>query len=178
MLHYRCLIMEVALFLTKNKLKMYKYSGLVEEVIVVILEGYSSVEATEKVMKKNVQSGIHKFMLAGDWTEIMNRAGSKASYIIRNKQLDGSLKRVPKKIIRKLSDQYGSDSSTGDRLYGKKLTIYQKMEIEFKRLNAVMKNESKALNKLIRKFDVNIANPLDTTTKAFYKLLNDLKRKK
>lgn len=157
---------------------MYKYADLVAEVITVILDGYSSEEATEKVMKQKMQHKAYKFLLASDWTEIMNRAGSKASYIIRNRELDGSLARVPKKITRKLSDQHGKNSSMADKLYGKKLTIYEKMSMEFKQLNALMKNESKALNKLIRKFDVNIANPMDTTTKAFYKLLNDLKSKK
>ncbi|PCI34932.1 MAG: hypothetical protein COB60_05275 [Flavobacteriaceae bacterium] len=157
---------------------MYKYADLVEEVIAVILDGYSSVEATEKVMKKKLQIEVHKFMLASDWTEIMNRAGSKASYIIRNRQLDGTLQRVPKKLVRKHQTQEGDSYKMGGNLYGKKLNIYQKMEMEFKRLNAVIKNESQALNKLIRKFDINIANPEDSNTKAFYKLLNNLKTKK
>lgn len=158
---------------------MYRYSTLVEEVIVVILEGYSSEEATEKVMKAMKEKDAFVSMLPGDWTEIMNRAGSKASYIIRNRELEGTLQRVPKRIVRKLSDpKKQKNYAMGDDIYGTKLTIKEKMKLEFMKTNALLKNESKALNRLIRKFDVNIASPNDTKTKAFYNLLNDLKSKK
>jgi len=160
-------------------IKIYRYSNLVEEVMSVILEGYSSEEATEKVMMS--MKGTHAFtsMLSGDWTEIMNRAGSKASYIIRNRELEGTLKRTPKRIVRKLSDsKMQKGYAMGDDIYGTKLTIKEKMKLEFSKVNALMKNESKALNMLIRKFDVNITSPNDAKTKAFYNLLNDLKNKK
>jgi len=159
--------------------KMYRYSNLVEEVISVILEGYSSEEATEKVMLGMKGTLAFTSMLSSDWTEIMNRAGSKASYIIRNRELEGTLKRVPKRIVRKLSDsKMQKGYAMGDDIYGTKLTIKEKMKLEFKKVNALMKNETKALNSLIRKFDVNITNPNDAKTKAFYNLLNDLKSKK
>jgi len=158
---------------------MYRYSDLVEQVMTVILEGYSSEEATEKVMMGMKGTDAFVSMLSGDWTEIMNRAGSKASYIIRNRELEGTLERVPKRIVRKLSDTKAqSDHGFGVDMYGKKLTIKEKMKLEFKKLNALMKNESKALNKIILQFDVNIATPNDAKTKAFYNLLNDLRNKK
>ncbi|MBL4746530.1 MAG: hypothetical protein JKY08_09220 [Flavobacteriaceae bacterium] len=158
---------------------MYRYSDLVEEVITVIIEGYSSEEAIEKVMLGMKGSMAFVSMLPGDWTEIMNRAGSKASYIIRNRELQGTLERVPKRIVRKLSDTKKQKSyAMGDDIYGTKLTIKEKMKLEFMKVNALLKNESKALNRLIKKFDVNIASPNDTRTKAFYSLLSDLKDKK
>ena len=158
---------------------MYRYTDLVEEVIAAILDGYSSEEATEKVMLGMKKKDAFVSMLPGDWTEIMNRAGSKASYIIRNRELEGTLKRVPKRIVRKLSDtKMQKGYAMGDDIYGTKLTIKEKMKLEFKKTNALIKNESKALNRLIKKFDVNIASTNDATTKAFYALLNDLKSKK